>query len=94
MSSTRLQTRIVHFRHPFTLPQIEGTLPAGSYSVDEEHEQIEGVSIIAFRRVATVLHLRPSPGLRESVTVDGAALDAALLQDAAAQSEAPAVASP
>lgn len=88
MSSNRLQSRIVHFRRPFTLPQVEGELPAGSYSVDEEHERIEGVSITAFRRIATVLHLRPAPGLRESIEVDGAALDAALLRDAAVAPEA------
>jgi len=88
MSSNRLQTRIVHFRRPFTLPQLENELPAGSYSVDEEHERIDGVSITAFRRIATVLHLRPAPGLRESVEVDGAALDAALLRDAAVEPEA------
>ena len=82
MAATRLQRRTVQFRRPFTLPQIEGVLPPGSYAVDEEHAQIEGVSMTAFRRVTTVLHLRTAPGLRESVEVDGVALDAALLRDA------------
>ena len=27
MADTRLQTRIVHFRRPFTLPQVDGVLP-------------------------------------------------------------------
>jgi len=82
MTATRLETRIVHFRRPFVLPQVDGVLPPGSYSVDEEHERIEGLSITAYRRVTTVLHLPAAAGRRESVEVDGAALDAALLHDA------------
>ena len=87
MTDTRLQTRIVHFHRPFTLPQVDGVLPPGSYSVDEEHERIDSVSVAAFRRVATVLHLRTTPGLRESIEVDGTALDAALLRDAASDTD-------
>ena len=62
--TTRTTETTVTFRHPFTLSAIDGAQPAGSYRLVTEEEQIPGLSFVAFRRTATLLHLpaNPSPG--------------------------------
>ena len=47
----------VTFRHPFTLAALEAAQPAGTYRVVTEEEEIPGLSFVAFRRIATMLHL-------------------------------------
>ena len=48
---------MVTFRHPFVLAALEATQPAGTYRVVTEEEEIDGLSFVAFRRTATLLHL-------------------------------------
>ncbi len=67
---------------PFTLPEIDGLLPAGSYDVDTEEEIIEGNERTVYVRVATLLYVR-TPGTTRIVTIDPQGLAAALDQDAA-----------
>jgi hypothetical protein len=47
----------ITFRHPFVLAALETTQPAGTYRVVVEEEEIPGLSFVAFRRTATLLHL-------------------------------------
>jgi hypothetical protein len=47
----------ITFRHSFMLAALDKAQPAGTYRVVTEEEEIEGLSFIAFRRTATLLHL-------------------------------------
>jgi hypothetical protein len=58
---TRSIETTVTFRRPFTLTALDGVQPAGTYRLVEEEEEIAGLSFVAFRRVATLLHVRPIP---------------------------------
>ncbi len=79
----RTTRRIVHFAHPFELEGFDAQ-PAGSYEVVVDEELIEGLSILAYRRVGTFIHL-PAVGAatttRQVVPVAADALDAALAKD-------------
>lgn len=61
---TRSTETTVTFRRPFTLAALDGMQPAGTYRLVEEQEEIAGLSFVAFRRVATLIHLpaNPAPG--------------------------------
>ena len=62
--SIRTTETMVTFRRPFALAALEGAQPAGTYRLVEEEEEIAGLSFVAFRRVATLLHVPadPAPG--------------------------------
>jgi hypothetical protein len=63
----------ITFRHPFRLAALETAQPAGTYRLVTEEEEIDGLSFIAFRRTATLLHLPalPATGVaHQVVTVD------------------------
>ncbi|MBX5179277.1 MULTISPECIES: hypothetical protein [Rhizobium] len=58
ISSTRTTNTIVHFSAPFALPDLAGEMhPAGDYKIAQDEEPIEGLSWLAYRRVATYIHL-------------------------------------
>ena len=83
--SIRTTETTVTFRRPFTLAALEGAQPAGTYRLVTEEEQIPGLSFVAFRRVATLLHLpaNPVPGrMCQVVDVPSDELAAALAADA------------
>ena len=52
---------MVMFRHPFVLTALETAQPAGTYRLVTEEEEIAGLSFVAFRRTATMLHLPALP---------------------------------
>ncbi|CAN7359039.1 MULTISPECIES: hypothetical protein [Ensifer] len=52
---SRTKHRTVHFSEPFQLPDVEGVLAAGDYEVDDDEELIEGISWLAYHRVATFI---------------------------------------
>ena len=84
--STRTMENTVTFRRPFTLLALEGAQPAGTYRLVTEEEQIPGLSFVAFRRTATLLHLPadPAPGrTRQVVSISPDELAEALRSDAA-----------
>ncbi|WP_112810870.1 hypothetical protein [Ensifer sp.] len=56
----RTKHRTVHFSEPFRLPEVEGMLAAGDYEVDDDEELIEGISWLAYHRVATFIKLPPT----------------------------------
>jgi hypothetical protein len=83
--SIRTSDTAVTFRRPFSLSSVEGTQPAGTYQVSTDEEQIEGLSFLAYARVATLLYLpadAKSDATRQIVKVDPAELAAALERDA------------
>lgn len=82
--SGRTKRSIVHFDKPFALRGIEEIQPAGDYEIDEDEELIDGISWLAYRRVATYIHLpaRSSNLLTSQVlAIDHSELEAALRQD-------------
>jgi hypothetical protein len=72
-------------KHPFELKGVDGMLPAGEYRVLTDEELIDGLSFLAYRRVATlilsIVVLPDSPGM---LTVDPQDLAAAQERDRAA----------
>jgi hypothetical protein len=82
--STRTTHTIVHFSAPFALRGIDEIQPAGDYAVDQDEELIDGVSWLAYRRVATFIHLpaiASSSRRSQLIAIDHAELEAALQQD-------------
>ena len=85
MSTQATQTSVT-FRKPFTLSSVEGLQPAGTYRLDTDERQTEGLSFNAFRRMTMTLYLPadPTPGVMGHVVqVDPKELAEALLADAA-----------
>ena len=56
MAERSTETTIT-FLHPFVLSALDQSLPAGTYRLVTEEEEIPGLSFVAFRRTATLLHL-------------------------------------
>lgn len=75
---------MVTFKHPFTLTSVGDTLPAGSYRIETEEQEIPGLSFVAFRRTATLLHV-PAISMPSSqhrlIRIDPGELEAALEAD-------------
>ena len=55
--ATRTTSFIVGFASPFLLPGFETPQPPGEYHVEQDEETIEGISWLAWRRVATFIYL-------------------------------------
>ena len=55
--TTRSRETTLTFTIPFALSEVDRPLPAGTYRVVIDKENIPGLSFLAFRRTATVLHL-------------------------------------
>ncbi|MBE0702830.1 MAG: hypothetical protein IH582_06630 [Afipia sp.] len=80
----RTRRSTVRFSSEFLLYGFDKPQPPGEYCVEYDEEQIEGITFLAFRRVATFIHLpavttgRPT---RQMVPIDPADLEAALAKD-------------
>ena len=88
----RTTDNFVTFRHPFTLRDIAGPQPSGTYQVETVELAIDGLSFVAFRRVSTTITLPAvgsSPLHREFVEIDPADLATALQRDASSGSNDP-----
>jgi hypothetical protein len=74
----------IRFHSAFSLPGLDAPLPPGEYLVDHDEEPIEAGSSLAWRRVATFIHL-PAIAVKgpvqQMVPIDPAFLEAALEQD-------------
>lgn len=81
----RTSRKPVTFTQPFTMPGIDGTLPAGTYSVETDEELLMTLLHPASRRLATWLVV-PSralgAGFTQFANIDPADLEAALIKDA------------
>ncbi len=53
----RTTRHTVTFDRPFALSALDEVQPAGSYEIDVDEELIEGLSFLAYRRVATTIYL-------------------------------------
>jgi hypothetical protein len=83
----RTTQSIVRFSSRFRLRGLDGQQPAGDYRIECDDEQIGGVSFIAYRRVATFIHLpavSDDTRATQMVPIDPAELEDALGRDRAA----------
>jgi hypothetical protein len=90
--TTRSKASTLTFSKPFSLSEVDRPLPPGTYRVVVDEEDIPGLSFLAFRRVATMLHvpaLSKPGGQVEIFLVNPDELAAALDADRVASSTAP-----
>lgn len=93
----RTTSRTVTFTRPFLLNGFDGAQPAGTYTVETDDEPVDGLSFLVHRRVATLIHLPAqahASRVVQTVPIDPAELDLALLRDAASGGAPTAIAAP
>jgi hypothetical protein len=80
----RTTDKTITFHRPFRLEGVDGVLPPADYRVVTDEEIIEGLSFMAYHRVATSIFV-PAPygSAVEMVTIDPADLEAAQAADLA-----------
>ncbi len=85
--SERVTHSAVTSLHAFTLRDLDGLQPPGTYLIETVEEPLDTMSFLAYRRVSTTITL-PAVGAaglrRQVVTVDPDELRAALARDALA----------
>lgn len=79
---TRTRSQLVVFRRPFVLRGLDSLQPAGTYRVDTDEEQLDTLTVVAWRRTATVVQLERG-GITEHLAVDPTELHEALMRDGA-----------
>ena len=79
--TTRTTRKNVTFRQSFILSGPIGIQPAGIYEVETDEESIDRLSFLAYRRVATSMHVQRD-GVTQVFRIDPVELDAALMRDA------------
>jgi len=81
----RTTRKSVTFLRPFELAGVDEKFEAGTYIVETQEEMIEGLSFIAYRRVATTIEM-PFKGFgqaaRQVTTIDPKDLETAMNRDA------------
>jgi hypothetical protein len=55
--ATRSKEAVLTFSKAFALSDVDRPLPAGTYRVVVDEEDISSLSFLAFRRIATMLHM-------------------------------------
>jgi hypothetical protein len=83
----RTTSKVITFVHPFALPGLDHAQPSGAYTVQTDEEPIEGLSFLAYRRVATVIFLPLHPGRSgsfQAICVAPEELEAAQARDVSA----------
>ena len=78
--TTRTTEKTVTFNRRFELARGDYSIPPGDYLVATDEEMIEGVSRPAWRRIATMIHLRKG-GTTQVLTIDPQELENLLLED-------------
>jgi hypothetical protein len=79
--TTRTMTTSVTFSRPFAISGVDGLCPAGSYRVETDEELIDSMSSVAWRRVATAIHVHAN-GATMVLAISPAELEMLLQQDA------------
>ena len=81
--TVRTTSRTVTFMHPFSLNAALEVHPAGTYTVETD-EELQGLSIPAYKRIATLLRLERTTGpiLTQIVETNPVELAGALARDA------------
>ena len=72
------------FTQPFTLSGVEDVQAPGAYMVQTDEELLEGLSFLAYRRLATIIFVplrHGEPGSLQAITVDPRELADALARD-------------
>jgi len=86
----RTTRRSVTFLQPFSLADVDGIQPAGTYRIQTVDVTLDSLSFLAYRRVSTTIEL-PAVGTlssrRQVVTIDPLELEAALKRDPADNAE-------
>ena len=77
----RTSKSMVTFRAPFTINDLIGELPAGTYDIEVDEEEFPGSERSAYWRATTLL-IAQSRGTTRTLTVDPKHLEAALQKDA------------
>jgi hypothetical protein len=81
---TRTIHRTIHFNAPASLDGLDRPLPPGDYEVNEDEELIEGLSWLAYRRVATFITVPATPEnghVSRMLPIDAEALEEMLRRD-------------
>ena len=80
----------VAFLRPFSLPDLDGIQPAGTYRIQTVDVALDNLSFLAYRRVSTTIEL-PAVGAagsrRQVITIDPIELEAALKRDPAGNAQ-------
>ena len=80
----------VAFSRPFSLADVDGIQPAGTYRIQTVDVTLDNLSFLAYRRVSTTIEL-PAVGTagsrRQVITIDPVELEAALKRDPAGKTE-------
>jgi hypothetical protein len=76
----RTTQRLVTFKHPFALRDIDGIVEPGVYLTETDEELVDVRSRLAWRRVATTIHIRAN-GVTQVVPISPLQLDELLLRD-------------
>ena len=75
----------ISFSRPFSLTDVDGVQPAGTYTVETIDRTLDNLSFVAYRRVSTAIML-PAVGAaaspRQTIFIDPLELAVALKQDA------------
>jgi len=82
--NNRTSEERVTFNRSFLLPSVDEVLPPGTYLIGTEEEQIDSVSFVAYRRVATTITLPAlgtETGSKQVITIDASELAAARAKD-------------
>lgn len=83
--SERIAREAVTFSEPFFVEGIGGEQPAGTYEVEVVEEQLEALSVLAYRVVSTSIRL-PLPGSGPH-SYQFARIDASLVRAAKSRAE-------
>ena len=86
----RATTMCVTFCHPFALKGLGSAVPPGTYRIDIEEEQIDGLSFLTYRELATFIWVPVAgdSGCSQDLLVDPKELERALVRDSAADATA------
>lgn len=76
----RSRRETITFKYPFRIAGIDRLLLAGAYEIVTDEEMIEGLSFVAFRRVATMIMV-PVAASRSS-TMEMVSISSIALSDA------------
>jgi hypothetical protein len=78
----RTTNKTITFHRPFRLEGVDGVLPPADYRVVTDEEILEGLSFVAYHRVATSIFV-PAPfgSAVEMVAIDPSDLEAAQAED-------------
>lgn len=86
----RSTTMDITFCHAFALKGLESAVPPGTYRIDIEEEQIDGLSFPVYRRLATFIRVpvAGSRGCSQDLLVDPKELERVVARDSAADATA------